>query len=147
MKRAVAELEIKLTKLNNISYRSIDKLMRTIMKKYELTARQLHDAFVRKHRKTPDEWIKSILNESKSSKIRKKIEHYYDLGSRVPYEGISIMSSPEELLKKSGESVVKKEVKDKKKRREAAISKLTKRHMKTFEEFMFIVENIHLGRT
>lgn len=143
MKKAVIELELKLTRLNNISYRSIDKLMRTIMRKYDLTARQLHNAFVAKHRKTPDDWIKSMLKEGKSSKIRKQIAHYYDLGSRVPYEGIHIVSSPEDLLKHSGGGVVKKEIKDRKKRREKAISALTKQHMKTFEEFMFIVEEYY----
>jgi hypothetical protein len=62
----VKELEIGLKKLNNISYQSIDNLMRQIMKKNDMTAKQLHNAFVTKHNKTPDEWIKNLKEETKS---------------------------------------------------------------------------------
>lgn len=57
---AVRELESNLKKLSNTSYNSIDKLMRSIMKKHDLTAKQLHNAFVNKHDKTPDDWIKEL---------------------------------------------------------------------------------------
>jgi hypothetical protein len=59
---AVKELENELKKLNDISYDSIDKLMRRIMKKHNMTAKELHNAFVERHNKTPDAWIKK-LNE------------------------------------------------------------------------------------
>ena len=59
---AVEELEDQLKKLDDTSYNSIDKLMRRIMKKHSMTAKQLHNAFVDKNEKTPDEWIKK-LNE------------------------------------------------------------------------------------
>jgi hypothetical protein len=59
---AVQELETGLKKLDNTSYNSIDHLMRRIMKKHDMTAKQLHNAFVEKHDKTPDDWIKK-LNE------------------------------------------------------------------------------------
>ncbi len=55
---AVDELESGLEKLNDTSYDSIDKLMRKIMKKHDLTAKELHNAFVDTHGKIPDEWIK-----------------------------------------------------------------------------------------
>ena len=55
---AITELERGLPKLEKTSYSSIDKLMRTIMKKYDLTAKELHNGFVSKHDQTPDEWIK-----------------------------------------------------------------------------------------
>lgn len=58
--KAVEELEEKLKVLDNTSYESIDKLMRRIMKKHDMTARQLHDAFVEKNKKTPDDWIKDL---------------------------------------------------------------------------------------
>lgn len=61
---AVSELENQLKKLNNTSYDSIDKLMRNIMKENDMTAKELHNAFIKKHDKTPDEWIKD-LNEEK----------------------------------------------------------------------------------
>jgi len=63
---AVKELESGLKKLKNTSYDSIDELMRPIMKKHDMTAKQLHNAFVDKHNKTPDDWIDN-LNESSSN--------------------------------------------------------------------------------
>jgi len=57
---AVKELEIQLKKIDDTSYDSIDKLMRRIMKKHNITAKQLHNAFVSKNDKTPDDWIKDL---------------------------------------------------------------------------------------
>ena len=57
---AVKELESGLKKLSNTSYDSIDKLMRKIMKKHDMTAKQLHNSFVDKNKKTPDTWIKDM---------------------------------------------------------------------------------------
>ena len=51
------ELETGLKSLSNTSYDSIDRLMRRIMKKHDMTAKQLHNAFVSKNHKTPDDWI------------------------------------------------------------------------------------------
>ena len=65
-KNAVNELEVGLKKLNNTSYDSIDKLMRRIMKKHDMTAKELHTSFVEKHNKTPDDWVKNIEEETKS---------------------------------------------------------------------------------
>ena len=66
---AVKELESGLKELSNTSYDSIDKLMHRIMKKHDMSAKQLHNAFVNKHDKTPDTWIKekSTMKESKKS--------------------------------------------------------------------------------
>ncbi len=58
--KAVEELEERLKNLENTSYKSIDKLMRHIMKKHDMTAKQLHNAFVNKNKKTPDDWIKEL---------------------------------------------------------------------------------------
>jgi len=57
---AVEELEGELKTLKDTSYDSIDKLMRRVMKKHDLTAKQLHNAFVNKNGKTPDDWIKDL---------------------------------------------------------------------------------------
>jgi hypothetical protein len=66
---AVKELESELETLSNTSYNSIDKLMHRIMSKHDMTAKQLHNAFVSKHDKAPDTWIKerSTMKESKKS--------------------------------------------------------------------------------
>jgi hypothetical protein len=67
-KESVIELERRLVKLSDISYDSIDKLMRIIMKKYVMTAKELHNAFVKKHGKKPDDWVKEKLNEGNLNK-------------------------------------------------------------------------------
>jgi hypothetical protein len=61
--KAVTELEGKLLKLQNISYKSIDNLMRKIMKSYDITAEELHNAFKQKHKKTPDDWIQEKMKK------------------------------------------------------------------------------------
>jgi hypothetical protein len=59
---AIKELENSLIVANDISYESIDKIMRKIMKKHDLTAKELHFGFKDKHNKTPDDWIKMKKN-------------------------------------------------------------------------------------
>ncbi len=63
LSQAVTELENKLLKLSNISYDSIDSLMRKIMKSYDITAKELHNAFKQKNKKTPDDWIKGKMKK------------------------------------------------------------------------------------
>ena len=63
LSQAVTELENKLLKLSNISYDSIDSLMRKIMKSYNITAKELHNAFKQKNKKTPDDWIKGKMKK------------------------------------------------------------------------------------
>lgn len=65
--KAVRELEIELKQLDDISYDSIDNLMRKIMKKRNISAKQLHNDFVKKHHQTPDAWIKNNLKEETKS--------------------------------------------------------------------------------
>ncbi len=60
MNNAVKDLHNGLLDLDNPTYSSIDKLMRSLMKKYDLTAKELHYDFRDEHNdQTPDEWIKS----------------------------------------------------------------------------------------
>ena len=63
---AVKELENGLKKLDNTSYDSIDKLMRRIMKEHGMASKELHNAFVGRHNKTPDDWIKELNEANKS---------------------------------------------------------------------------------
>jgi len=63
LSQAVKELENKLLKLNDISYDSIDTLMRKIMKSHNVTAKELHNAFKNKYKKTPDDWIKEKMKK------------------------------------------------------------------------------------
>jgi hypothetical protein len=61
--QAVLELKKKLLELDNISYDSIDSLMRKIMKSYNVTAKELHNSFKNKYKKTPDDWIKGKMKK------------------------------------------------------------------------------------
>jgi hypothetical protein len=65
MNSAVSELEKKLLSLDKVSYDIIDNIMRKIMKSHNLTAKELHNAFVSKNKSTPDNWIKKMkrINE------------------------------------------------------------------------------------
>ena len=60
---AASELAKKLPSLEKHDYNTIDKLMKKIAKKHHLSDDALHDLFVRKYHKTPDNWIKDKLDE------------------------------------------------------------------------------------
>ena len=62
---AVTDLQRGITELPDASYDSIDNLMRRIMKKRKVTAKQLHNDFVDKHNQTPDNWAKKNMKEEK----------------------------------------------------------------------------------
>jgi len=59
----VTALEKGLKKLDKHDYDSINNLMMDISKKNNITGKDLHDDFVAKHGKTPDDWIKQNLEE------------------------------------------------------------------------------------
>ena len=67
-------LEKELLSLKDISYSSIDKLMKSICAKYKITAQKLHDDFVKKHGVIPDEWIKKNKNADNKLKSHKTPE-------------------------------------------------------------------------
>ena len=62
---AVTDLQRGIVELPDASYDSIDNLMRRIMKKWKVTAKQLHNDFVDKHNQTPDTWAKKNMKEEK----------------------------------------------------------------------------------
>ena len=64
---AVTDLQRGITELPDASYGSIDSLMRRIMKKRKMSAKQLHDDFVDKHNQTPDTWAKKNMKEETKS--------------------------------------------------------------------------------
>jgi hypothetical protein len=49
---------------NPHSYDAIDHMMQSIAKKHSITAKELHDRFVKKHGKVPDDWIKDRVTEN-----------------------------------------------------------------------------------
>lgn len=54
----VEKLEMGLKKLDSYDHDTIDKLMKKLSKEHDVTPKELHDDFVSKHNKTPDNWIK-----------------------------------------------------------------------------------------
>ncbi len=92
--KAITKLENSLIVANDISYDAIDNIMRRLMKKYDVTAKELHFGFKRKHNKTPDEWIKMKRNIQENSS--KKDEEGYM--ARVE---LDIIDKSIENLKKS----------------------------------------------
>lgn len=58
---------------NPYSYDAIDHMMQTIAKKNKITAKKLHDLFVEKYKKTPDEWIKGKLKETNIGAVRQPL--------------------------------------------------------------------------
>lgn len=64
---AVTDLQRGIVELPDASYDSIDNLMRRIMKKRKVTAKQLHNDFVNKHKQTPDSWAKKNMKEEAKS--------------------------------------------------------------------------------
>ena len=60
---AANELAKKLPSLKKHDYDTIDRLMQNIAKKHSITGKALHDLFVKKYHRTPDDWIKNKLDE------------------------------------------------------------------------------------
>jgi hypothetical protein len=60
---AALELAKRLPSLQKHDYDTIDQLMRDIASKHRITGKALHDLFVKKFHKNPDNWIKDKLDE------------------------------------------------------------------------------------
>lgn len=58
---AVRDLEKDLK--NPTGYDAIDHMMQTIARKHQISAKKLHDVFVKKHGVIPDEWTREQLDE------------------------------------------------------------------------------------
>lgn len=88
--KAIKELENSLIVADDISYNAIDKIMRNIMKKHGLTAKELHYGFKTKHNKTPDDWIKMKRNIQEDHKEIKSGQRKDEEGymARVELENI-----------------------------------------------------------
>lgn len=89
-----AELRRGLLKLEKTDYDTIDRLMKQIAKKHNITPKQLHDYFVETHGIIPDTWIKKQkkLRESREGSLTHEVAdslpHAYvlpDINSGNPY--------------------------------------------------------------
>lgn len=63
---AASELAEKLPSLKKHDYDTIDTLMKSVASRHKITGKALHDLFVKKFGDTPDNWIKSKLDEDSS---------------------------------------------------------------------------------
>jgi len=72
LKGYVEELEVRLGKLKDTSWDSIDKLMRGICKKYSITPKVLHNEFKLKHGMIPDQWVSKDKKKEEVKEERKK---------------------------------------------------------------------------
>jgi methylphosphotriester-DNA--protein-cysteine methyltransferase len=86
---------------NPHSYDAIDHMMQTIAREQDITPKQLHDQFVKKHGMTPDEWIKEKqVNENfADGKIKGKSRP-----GRVKRAGASCSGSVTSLRQKAKNS-------------------------------------------
>lgn len=69
LESAASELARKLPSLKKHNYDTIDKLMQGIAKKHRITGKALHNLFVHKFKKTPDDWIKGKLDEQEDEQV------------------------------------------------------------------------------
>jgi len=78
------ELAKRLPSLAKHDYNTIDKLMREISKKHSITGKALHDLFVKKYRKTPDNWIKNKLDEThEDNVIGEEVKKFGEWASKI----------------------------------------------------------------
>ncbi len=71
----IGELEKRIKKLKTHTYSSIDRLMRSISKKYKITTQVLHDDFKNKHNEIPDQWVKQFIeNEEPEEKVQEEVD-------------------------------------------------------------------------
>ena len=61
---AALELAKRLPSLEKHDYTTIDTLMRQVASRHSITGKALHDLFVHKFKRTPDEWVKNKLDEA-----------------------------------------------------------------------------------
>lgn len=89
---AISELVTKLPSLEKHNYDTIDKLMRKVAAKHRLNGKILHDLFVKKYHKTPDEWIKNKLDENDSElSIETEIHKFVEWAS----DRLNLKTKPE----------------------------------------------------
>jgi len=76
---ATQELAKKLPSLEKHNYNTIDKLMNKIADKHRITGKVLHDLFVKKFHRTPDNWIKNKLDENEvDSDLQNEVDKFCD---------------------------------------------------------------------
>jgi hypothetical protein len=78
LESAADELAKKLPSLAKHDYDTIDKLMRSIANRHSMSGNALHDLFVRKYKRTPDNWVKNKLDEGGDSDLQQEVDKFSD---------------------------------------------------------------------
>ena len=85
LESAASDLAKELPSLAKHDYNTIDKLMRKVANKHRISAKALHDLFIQKYRKTPDNWISGKLDENgdeQSIDIEEEVAKFAEWASR-----------------------------------------------------------------
>lgn len=78
----VGDLARKLPGLKKHNYDTIDRLMKQIAKKHDITPKKLHSLWMKKHRITPDNWIKRRkLNENVEYDLEREVQKFVNWAS------------------------------------------------------------------
>lgn len=89
------ELADRLPTLKKYDYDTIDKLMQDVAKKHSITGQALHDIFVKKYKRTPDDWVKNRdLDETELEQnldIQKEVDQFAKWACNV----LHVQSNPE----------------------------------------------------
>lgn len=98
------ELAKKLPTLAKHDYNTIDRLMQKIAKKHKITGKKLHDKFVKKYHKIPDDWIKEKISETQvDDEIRSEVDRFADWACGI----IKLNSKPKIILSMDTEEAQK----------------------------------------
>lgn len=104
---SVQELRRKLPTLKKPNYSSIDSLMRKIMKKYDVTAKELHYGFKKAHNnQTPDQYVKKMKTYEEFIYERDELEEAAPLVALAP-KLMAVAARVGPALKKYGPAIKK----------------------------------------
>ena len=79
------ELAKRLPSLEKYDYDTIDKLMKNVASKHKITGKALHDIFVKKYKKTPDDWIKDrdkVEENNVTCDLESEVEKFVEWASK-----------------------------------------------------------------
>lgn len=101
---AITDLAKKLPGLKKHDYNTIDLLMRKIAARHKISAKSLHDLWIKKYKETPDDWIKGKLDEQETSLDRKaEVDRFKEWACNV----LHIKNPPEIVLSMDTEQAQK----------------------------------------
>jgi hypothetical protein len=84
LESAADELAKRLPSLDKHDYNTIDKLLRSVAARHSMSSTALHDLFVRKYKRTPDNWVRHKLDEGDDSELQSEVDKFCEwAGNRL----------------------------------------------------------------